>query len=75
MSGACPLSSQTNRVLLNMTTDYNARILASDIKLYFEANRDAVEVLVFKGNKSIAVKRGLAANSDFNRIFRKLYEK
>lgn len=66
---------QTNRVLLNMTTDYNARLLASDIKTYFETNRDAIEVLIFKGNKSIPVKRGLACNPDFNRIFRKLYEK
>ena len=66
---------QTNRVLLNMATDYNARLLASDIKAYFESNRDAVEVLIFKGNKSITVKRGLAANPEFNRIFRKLYEK
>jgi hypothetical protein len=39
---------QTNRVLLNMTTDYNARLLASDIKSYFESNRDAIEVLIFK---------------------------
>ena len=66
---------QTNRVLLNMATDYNARLLASDIKAYFESNHDAVEVLIFKGNKSITVKRGLAANPEFNRIFRKLYEK
>ena len=66
---------QTNRVLLNMTTDYNARLLASDIKSYFESNRDAIEVLIFKGNKTITVKRGLACNPDFNRIFRKLYEK
>jgi hypothetical protein len=66
---------QTNRVLLNMATDYNARLLASDIKSYFEGNRDAVEVLVFKGNKLVTVKRGLATNPDFNRIFRRLYEK
>ena len=66
---------QTNRVLLNMATDYNARLLASDIKMYFEGNRDAIEVLIFKGNKSITVKRAMASNPDFNRIFRKLYEK
>ena len=39
---------QTNRVLLNMATDYNARLLASDIKAFFESNHDAVEVLIFK---------------------------
>ena len=58
---------QTNRVLLN----YNARLLASDIKTYFESNRDAIEVLIFKGNKTITVKRGLACNPSFNRIFRR----
>ena len=66
---------QTNRVLLNMLTDYNARLLAADIKTYFESNRDAIEVLIFKGNKTITVKRGLACNPCFNRIFRRVYEK
>ena len=66
---------QTNRVLLNISTDYNARLLASDIKTYFENNSYAIEVLIFKGNKVISVKRGLVVNKTFNRIFRKLYEK
>ena len=66
---------QTNRVLLNMTTDYNARLLASDIKSFFEKSRDAIEVLIFKGNKAISIKRGLVQNTAFNRLFRKLYEK
>ena len=65
---------QTNRVLLNISTDYNARLLASDIKTYFENNPYAIEVLIFKGNKVISVKRGLVVNKTFNRIFRKLYE-
>ena len=29
---------QTNRILLNMTSDYNPRALAKDIKRYFERN-------------------------------------
>ena len=66
---------QTNRVLLTISTDYNARLLASDIKTYFENNPYAIEVLIFKGNKVISVKRGLVVNKTFNRIFRKLYEK
>ena len=66
---------QTNRVLLNMQSDYNARLLAADIKTYFETNREAIEVLIFKGNKHITIKRGLACNPSFNRIFRKIYEK
>ena len=66
---------QTNRVLLNIATDYNARILASDIKTFFEKSSNAIEVLVYKGNKAISIKRGLVQNIAFNRIFRKLYEK
>ena len=66
---------QTNRVLLNMTTDYNARLLASDIKAYFEESSSANEVMIFKGNKQLLVNRGLVSNPMFNRIFRKMYEK
>ena len=66
---------QTNRVILNMLTDYNARLLASDIKTYFEANQDALEVLIFKGKKVLSVNRVQVQSSDFNRVFRKRYEK
>ena len=66
---------QTNRVLLNIKTDYNGRLLASDIKSFFEKSRDAIEVLIFKGNKAISIKRGLVQNPAFNKLFRKLYEK
>ena len=66
---------QTNRVLLNMTTDYNARLLSSEIKAYFEANELAVEVLIFKGKKSISISRWQVEAPRFNRLFRKKYEK
>ena len=66
---------QTNRVLLNMQSDYNARLLASDIKTYFESNQDALEVLIFKGKKVIPVNRIQVQSPDFNRVFRKRYEK
>lgn len=66
---------QTNRVLLNLATDYKARLLASDIKTYFQENSSATEVIIFKGNKLLIVNRGLAENAMFNRIFRKMYEK
>ena len=46
---------QSNRILLNITSDYNARLLAADIKTYFEVNRKAIEVLLFKGKKAISV--------------------
>ena len=66
---------QTNRVLLNILTNYNARLLASDIKTYFESNQDALEVLIFKGKKVLPVNRIQVQNPDFNRVFRKRYEK
>ena len=48
---------QTNRVILNMTTTYNARSLAKDLRSYFEANKDAVEVVIFKGGDRISITR------------------
>lgn len=66
---------QTNRVLLNITTDYNGRLLASDIKTYFELNPSANEVLVFKRNKAISIQRHIVSDVQFNRKFRKMYEK
>ena len=66
---------QSNRVLLNMTVDYNARLLASGIKSYFETNQDALEVLIFKGKKVLPVNRIQVQSPDFNRVFRRRYEK
>ena len=58
-----------------MMVDYNARLLASDIRTYFETNPEAVEVLIFKGKKTISVNRYQSQNSMFYRLFRKKYEK
>ena len=54
---------------------YNARLLASDIKSYFETNQDALEVLIFKGKKVLPVNRIQVQSPDFNRVFRRRYEK
>ena len=44
----------------NINTDYNARLLASDIRAYFEVNAEAIEVLIFKGAfKWSSVDKGL----------------
>lgn len=66
---------QTNRVILNMTTDYNTRLLAADVRMYFETNSEALEVLIFKGKKMISVNRYEVQSPMFNRNFRKIYEK
>jgi hypothetical protein len=63
---------QTNRVILNMATTYNPRNLAKDIRCYFESNKDAVEVMIFKGNKLLSIKRQLITK-DFEHNFRKEY--
>jgi hypothetical protein len=48
---------QANNVILNIRTNYDARQLALKIRGYFEANANAIEVLVLKGNKKIVVDR------------------
>ena len=65
---------QSNRILLNITSDYNGRLLAADIKAFFEANRNAVEVLLYKGKKTISVNRYAVQSPMFYRQFRKKYE-
>jgi hypothetical protein len=41
-------ANQANRALLNMPARYNTRMLAADIKNYFESNDKALEVLIFR---------------------------
>ncbi len=50
------------RVLLNITTEYNPIALARSIRSYFERNPQAIEVLVYKGRKSISVLRADTIN-------------
>ncbi len=66
---------QTNHVLLNMTVDYNARLLAKEISKYFHINPNALEILIFKGNKSIVVKRKAVIDKDFIKKFMFTYYK
>ena len=68
-------SSQSNHVLLNMSTRYNGGLLAVQIKSYFEQNGNALEVLIFKGKNSLSIKRNFAFQKDFVRKFRKEFGK
>ena len=65
---------QTNRVLLNIQTDYNARFLAKDIRRYFERNSSAVEVLIMKGSRTISVKREDTLGQSYIRNFMMKYK-
>ena len=64
---------QTNHVLLNMTTDYEPRLLAKDVQHYFETNKEAREVLIIKGNKFLSVSRRFVEGKDYIKMFMKRY--
>ncbi len=64
---------QTRRVLLNMNTEYNPRNLAKEIKSYFGANKDAVEVLIYKGKRQIKVSRYDIDKKHYDSWFYKTY--
>ena len=66
---------QTNRVVLNMTTDYEVGKLARAIKRYFERNAGGVEIVIFKGGKMLSVTRQMATDKDFIIAFAKKYYK
>ena len=56
---------QCNRILVNMTREYNTRSLVFAIERYFEVSENALEVLIFKGGKHISVKRNMASDPAF----------
>lgn len=64
---------QTNHVILNMLTDYDARQLAKDIRAYFETNKAAREVVIMKGNKFLSVSRRFVEGKDYVKMFMKRY--
>ncbi len=66
---------QTNRVLINMTADYNPSELARRIKHYFEYNPNAKEVLIFKGKKQISVTVKSLEDRKFFQTFIRRYTK
>ena len=66
---------QSNRVLLNMPTGYNTRLLAADIKTFFELNEDALEVMILKGRKLLSIDRNDALHPSYYRIIKKRFEK
>jgi len=66
---------QTNHVLLNMATDYEPRLLAKDVKTYFEVNKNAREVLIMKGNKCLSISRQFVEGKDYFKMFIKRYLK
>ena len=66
--------NQTNRVLINVCSSYNSRLMAIQIRNYFNLNPYALEVLVYKGKKTISVTRRFVENPFYMILFRKKYE-
>ena len=66
---------QTNHVLINVCTKYSPRLMAKQIRRYFQTNPNASEVLLYKGNKSISVIKRWTEHPDFDSTFRRNYEK
>lgn len=64
---------QTNDVLLNIRSAYDPRLLAKDIQSCFEANKEAREVLIIKGNKSLSVSRHYVESKSYVKMFMKRY--
>ena len=65
---------QTYHVLLNICTTYNSRLMAVQIRNYFNVYPDALEVLVYKGKKTISVTRRFVENPLYLIQFRQKYE-
>ena len=66
---------QSNRVLIHLTVNYKASLLALSVKHYFEQNKEALEVLIFKGRKVISVSRELSESKLFYGLFMKKFFK
>lgn len=59
---------QSNSVLLNIISSIKPRVVAKAVKQYFEYNKKADEVLIFKGKRRIIVKE-LDMKGDFVKKF------
>ena len=66
---------QTNHVLINVCAQYNPRLMATQIRSYFQVNPSALEVLVYRGKKAIVVTRRIAANPLFLIQFQRKFVK
>ena len=65
---------QTNRVFINLATTYPTNRMATEIKQYFEANNEALEVLVAVGKKMVSAERNFVMKRTFFKEFRKAAE-
>ena len=62
--------TQSYRVILNLTIDYNLRKLYKKKKKYFYTNKEAIEVIIYEGKKEIKIDRNLMTEMEFRKLFR-----
>ena len=61
-------------MFLNLATTYPTNRMATEIKQYFEANSEVLEVLVAVGKKLVSVERYMVSERNFYKEFRKRIE-
>ena len=66
---------QTNSVLLNLRCTYGIRNITDEIRRHFEMSPDAIEVLIFFGNKEISIKRNIATSKGFLKMMMNSFRK
>ena len=66
---------QTNHVLINVCSKYNPRLMATQIRYYFQVNPSSIEVLIYRGGKAIVVTRRIAENPLFLIQFQRKFVK
>ena len=65
----------TNSVLLNLKCSYGVRNITDEIKHHFEMSTNAVEVLIYFGNKEISIKRNIARSKGFLKMMMNSFRK
>lgn len=66
---------QTNSVLLNLRCNYGIRNITDEIRHHFEMSPNAIEVLIFFGNKEISIKRNIATSKGFLKMMMNSFRK
>lgn len=62
--------TQFRRVILNLAIDYNIRNLYREIKKHFYTNKDALEVIIYKGKKEIKMDKNMTSEIEFRKFFK-----
>lgn len=62
-------TTQSYRVILNLSVDYNIRKLYKEIKKHFHTYDEALEVIIYKGKKEIILNKNMISDMEFRKLF------